>query len=412
MKGEKLRGKNPENQTFRRRTTLLLGGSAIALTLSMPLTAPTAELPNALAAPAKQQNSASWVQDRLYGTEIPPVYQKGLTRDTGVDSQACIDFDVCGTDLGQPFLLPNGSVGYLFGDTLSTPGPFIQNLPRGAENYRAQTMLESAQIPQDGEPIIFTSAGAPNKLGMAGELLGGKHMLLSDGVSLPNGDIVVSYQHTVDVPNGDHSWYTDYSGLAVSHNGGRSFQTMGPKWHNNATKANNDPYQMWSMQLDGDYVYITSIRSGRRPGDMMLFRVPWQQMSDESAYTYWDGGQWGSQADAKAIATGHFGEPSLRKISDSTWVLAYADYWGSPKLVTRTLKDNTTGPSGEWNNPVVQLTNRELPNLYGGGIHPYSTHDNLIMMISTWQTTGSAKDINKRQLVRYDVSHYITTVNK
>lgn len=348
---------------------------------------------------------------QLYGSELHEVYDGTFTRDTGMDMQSCTEYKVCGTDLGQPFLMPDGRVAYLFGDTFQVPGPFIhEKLPQG-DYYRAQTMLISSETPTEGAPIHFDGAGAEQEDGSAGEILGGKHMLLNDGVSLPNGNIVVSYQHTYDVKNGDNSWYTDYSSLAVSHDGGQTFEKLDVKWQNDPEGKNNDPYQMWSMQLDGDYVYVVSVCSGRRPGDMMMMRVPWQQMADKDAYEYLNDHEWGGEADAKPVATGHFGEPSMRKLSDGTWILSYADYRGHPKLVTRTLEDPTTGPSGEWNAPKIQLTNKQLANLYGGGIHPYSTADNLIMMVSTWQTSGRGKDMSERQLKRYDVSHYITTAN-
>lgn len=332
----------------------------------------------------------------------------GLTRDTGTDMQSCLDFVVCGTDLGIPFRLPNGaSVGYLFGDTFAVKGPFIKDseLPPSGDQYRAQVMLRSDTIPTKGQPITFDGAAGLESAntGTAPEFLGQWHILVNDGISLPDGSVVVSYQHTVEVNNpADNTWHTDYSGLAWSPDGNH-FELMGPHWEN--TQDNNDPYQMWSMQLDGDYVYIVSDQAGRKSGPMMLFRVRWDEMFNADAYTYWNSTDWGNKQDALPIMDGHFGEPSLRKLSDGTWVLGYTDYTGAPKIVTQTLKNPETGPEGEWNKPKVQLTWQQQPFLYGGFIHPDSTADNLILMVSVWQKQNDGSEHGK--LVQYDVSHLV-----
>lgn len=357
---------------------------------------PGISLEEAQPAPADQRPPQSIAYDE----------KTGLTRDTGIDMQSCADFVVCGTDLGVPFLLPDGnSVGYLFGDTFAVKGPFIKDeeLPASGDQYRAQVMLRSDTIPTKGEPIVFDGATGLEGYGTAPEFLGQWHILVNDGVSLPDGSVIVSYQHTVEVEDPeDNTWHTDYSGLAWSPDGNH-FELIGPRWEN--TLDNDDPYQMWSMQRDGDYVYIVSDQAGRKTGPMMLFRVRWDQMLDANAYTYWNGTEWGSKADARPIMQGHFGEPSLRKLQDGTWVLGYTDYAGAPKIVTRTLQDPSGGPESGWNEPKVQLTWRQQPFLYGGFVHPDSTADNLILMISVWQKDDDGSEHGA--LVRYDVSHLV-----
>lgn len=322
----------------------------------------------------------------------------GLTRDTGIDTQPNRDFGVYGADLGIPFTLPDGSTGYLFGDTFTVAGPFL-DIPPGMDYYRPQVLLKSNATPAVGQPIIFDGAAGLSGTGEAPELLHNEHSLPNDGVSLPNGDVILSYQKIVDSQDTTGVWRTDNAGLAVSHDGGNTFQLAGPVWQDNAD--NTDPYQMWSMQRDGDWVYIVSVRAGRQPGPMMLFRVPSDSMLDGNAYQYWNGTGWGDKAAAKPILTGDFGEPSLRKLDDGTWALAYTDYAGGPRIVTRT----ATSPTGPWSDPKVQLTWQKLPALYGGFIWPGSTPTHLVLMISTWQT---APDGTKHgRLIRYDVSHFV-----
>ncbi len=338
----------------------------------------------------------------------PPVYDEktGLTRDTGIDMQPYCDFGVGGTDIGQPVLMEDGSVVYLFGDTFAVAGPFMENLPPGVDHYRAQTMLRSDMIPVEGQPIIFDSAVGIEGKGIAPETLGQWHILLNDGIGLPGGGMMVSYQHTIEVDDPESkAWHTDYSGLAYSPDGNH-FELIGPQWENDA--SNSDPYQMWSMQRDGNWVYIVSVRAGRQQGPMMLFRAPWDQMLQGDSYEYWNGGDWGEKSDATPIMEGHFGEPSLRKLPDGNWALGYAEYARYPKLVTRKLLDPDTGPQGAWSEPKIQLTHFDLGFPYGPLIHPYSTEDNLILMISTWQKEKDETEHGK--LIRYDVSHLIASL--
>lgn len=341
----------------------------------------------------------------------PPIFLNGLTRDTGMDMQSCSIYEVCGTDLGIPVELPpdeygNRRVMYLWGDTFAIAGPFMEHTP-GADKYRAQAILTSGMMPTDGQPLIFDGSLGTGQPGTAPDLFGWNRTL-TDGISFAEtGEIYLSWQSIVGGEAGK-PWETRDAGLARSTDGGAHFELVGPLWENNAD--NTDPYQMWSMTRDGDYVYVVSVRAGRQHGPMMLFRVPWNQLLDKSAYTYWNGSEWGSQDNATPIMNSRFGEPSLRKLQDGTWVLSYVDYSKGPKLVTQTLVDNDSGPSGEWNQPKVQLVWHELPNLYGGFIHPFSTADNLILMVSTWQREKPQNDDDPGRPIRYDVMHMITSV--
>ncbi len=149
---------------------------------------------------------------------------------------------------------------------------------------------------------------------------------------------------------------------------------------------------MTSFQRDGAYVYMVSVAAGRQNGSMRLQRVAATQILNRSAYQCWSGGTtWGGAC--KALLTGRFGEPSLRKLADGTWVMAYLDI-ARGAIVTRTAK----APQGTWSSPKTRLTGAQLPNLYGGFIDPYSTKTNLRMSVSTWQRT------NTGQTVRYDTS--------
>lgn len=400
----------------------VIGATGIAAALFAPTTPTLETVTPTFNAGAAAEATSPLSSDIVIEPTLPPVQIGAMTRDTGIDMQPCADFLVCGTDLGTPFLLPNGSVGYMFGDTFAVSGPHLKNVKPLADKWRSPVMMRSNETPVAGKPITFDSAaGLPLSCGasdlsgncLAPEFIFNAHrdghevsVLPNDAVSLPNGNIVASYMSIGGgMTDNDPTWHTNYAGLAISHDG-NTFERLPeapgqPIWENNS--ANSDPFQMWSMQLDGDYVYIVTVRAGRQQGPMMLLRVPWEQIINKGSYECWNGTEWGGDCQSILPDT-KYGEPSLRKLRDSTWALSYMDFNGA-NLVTRT----APSPEGPWSEPKVQLTWQQLPALYGGFIHPYSTSSNLILMVSAWQTEGKSKKVENRKLIRYDVSHLITT---
>ena len=297
---------------------------------------------------------------------------------TGGTTAACVNWKVCGTDLGIPYTLENGSTGYLFGDTFST------DAPTGVD-WRSPVMLRSTTNPGLTTPIVFDSAAGVLGNGMAVEILPNGHrtsgeftVIPTDGISFPEtGEQIISY---MSVNNWDQTvkqgWATNYAGLAYSKDGNH-FERMDPIWKNDST--NDDPYQMWSMQRDGNYVYIVSVKAGRQVGPMMLRRVEWDKILNPNAYQCWDGTTWGPATTCKPLMSGHFGEPSLRRLSDGTWVMAYLEL-DSGAIVTR-YASSVTGP---WSDEKIQVTSAQVPSLYGGYIHPASTPKNLTLIVSQW----------------------------
>lgn len=316
-----------------------------------------------------------------------------ITRVTGVDMAACKTWNVCGTDLGIPYKSLDGSVSYIFGDTFSTRNP--EDAP-GNNGWRSPVILRTGANAASSQSM-FTSAAGVAGSGFAPGVLGAKPAgeftaIPNDGISIPElGIEVLSYQSIRSWNQvGDESWQTNYSGLAVSKDGGNSFTRSGPSWMNDAN--NNNSFQMTSMQRDGAYVYMISVPAGRQSGSMVLQRVLATQILNKSAYQCWSGStSWGNTC--RALMNGRFGEPSLRKLTDGTWVMAYLDT-ARGAIVTRTAK----APQGAWSSAKTRLTGAQLPNLYGGFIDPYSTKSNLRMSVSTWQRT------NTGQTIRYDTS--------
>jgi hypothetical protein len=312
---------------------------------------------------------------------------------TGADLDTNSRWQVAGTDLGIPYVLENGSIGYLFGDTFNTPFP---EGPPQPNDWRSPVMLRSDVHPGVSGGVVFDSAAKVAGDGRAPEIMHNGHfgagidgvwevtVIPNDGISFPEtGRQLVSY---MSIENWDSAgrqgpqWKTNYAGLAYSDNG-NDFVRTNLKWWNNS--SNTDPFQMWTMQRDGDFVYVFSVRAGRQDGPMMLRRVPWEAMFDPAAYEGWgwNGSDWGWARPPTPILSGRFSEPSVRRLSDGTWAMCYLNA-ATGNIVTRT----AAGPDRAWSRETVQIFGWQEPGLYGGFIHPWSTSSRgeLHLLVSKW----------------------------
>ncbi|KAL2004750.1 hypothetical protein VTN00DRAFT_3278 [Thermoascus crustaceus] len=329
-------------------------------------------------------------------------YKKRLT---GEDLDTGHRWGVAGTDLGIPYVLENGAVGFLFGDTFST------QWPDDGRDWRSPVMLRSAIHPGEPDGIVFDSAAGVAGDGLAPEIAHNGHhgddgfgtgtveasVIPNDGISFAEtGQQIVSY---MSIKEWTSPWVTNYAGLAVSTDGGNIFTRLDTAiWPN--TPDNTDPFQMATMQRDGDFVYVFSVRSGRQPGPMMLRRVRWDRITDPAAYEGWgwNGSDWGWGRPCSAILEGTFGEPSVRKLADGTWVMVYLDL-EKRAIVSRTAE----GPDRVWSDEVVQVTWDQELFLYGGFIHPWSTakEGDLHLMVSKWERDAAGKT------TAYHMSQYV-----
>ena len=88
-----------------------------------------------------------------------------VKRLTGADLDTARRWWVAGTDLGIPYLLENGSVGFLFGDTFASAWPEQQ------DNWRSPVMLRSNVHPSAPGGIVFDSAARVQGDGLAPPLM-------------------------------------------------------------------------------------------------------------------------------------------------------------------------------------------------------------------------------------------------
>ncbi|MEV8377385.1 DUF4185 domain-containing protein [Kribbella sp. NPDC056861] len=328
-------------------------------------------------------------------------------RVTGADLDTNSRWQVAGTDLGIPYVLENGSIGYLFGDTFNNPWPETQN-----NDWRSPVMLRSAVHPGAAGGIVFDSAARAVGNSRAPEIMHNGHngigidglwevsVIPNDGISFPEtGRQLVSYMSIenwdVVSPNGP-LWKSRYAGLAFTDNG-NDFVRTNLKWFNSAD--NKDPFQMWTMTRMGDYVYIHSVRAGRQDGPMMLRRVRWDKLFNPELYEGfgWNGTNWGWGRPCTPVLTGRFGEPSVRRLSNGIWAMSYLNC-ATGNIVTRW----AYGPDTGWSNEKVQITYPQEPGLYGGFIHPWSGSgaNELHLMVSKWTHDGPTTSA-------YHVSQYV-----
>lgn len=333
---------------------------------------------------------------------------------TGVDRDPSRRWHVAGTDLGIPYVIDDHTVGFLFGDTFDTA---TQDGPPLASDWRSPVLLRSGSRPGDPEGIVFDSAAGVHGDGRAPEIMVNGHLgvgidgvwefsvIPNDAVTLPGtGRQVVSYmsiQNWDVVEPAGPRWRTNYAGLAYSDDG-NSFTRSSVQWPND--EANTDPFQMWSMQRVGDWVYVITVRAGRQDGPMMLQRVRVERMLDRDAYEGWgrSGSTWSWGRPCTPILEGRFGEPSMRRLSDGTWAMSYLNC-ATGDIVTRT----SDGPNRTWSDEKVQVApDVTSPHPYGGFIHPWSSSkvDGLCLMVSRLLRNESGAT------TAYDVSQHVGTL--
>ncbi len=308
---------------------------------------------------------------------------------------------VNGTDLGIPYVIEDGSIGYVFGDTFSSAMP-------GA-GWRSPVILRSSSHPGNAGGIVFESAAGISGNGTAPQVISYNHnatnngyfevtLIPNDAVYFPEtGRHVMSYMSINNwTATSNWGWQTNYCGLAYSDDGGNTFvRAPGAVWINDG--GNQNPYQMCTMQRMGDHVYVFSVRAGRQNGPMMLRRVHWQDILDPASYEGWgwNGSNWDWGRPPTAILSGRFGEPSVRRLADGTWAMSYLEM-GSLQIKSR----HAVAPDAVWSAEKTQVTFQQEANLYGGFIHPWSLNcaDGLHMIVSQWTSSN------------YRSSHYVGTL--
>jgi hypothetical protein len=289
-------------------------------------------------------------------------------------------FGIHGTDLGIMWDAGDGRVFVLFGDTFGQ-GWGGHGAGPGHADWRRNVLAFST-----GRDLgqCLPLDGAMERPG------GGACQVIPSGTGqevtvIPNGGIAVDGRHYVHYmsvrrwgPPG--TWRTNHAGIAVSADGGRTWDKPArAQWRNGWPHHN--PLQIGALPRSGDHVYLFGTSNGRY-GDAYLARAAPSGLLDTGAYEYWDGSGWTDRLRAAApVFEGPVGEMSVAYSGYlGCWLLLHLDE-RRQGLVLRAA-DRLTGP---WTWGEVVVSGREYPAVYGGYLHPWSLDGpDLYYLVSQW----------------------------
>lgn len=286
---------------------------------------------------------------------------------TGKNSMNHTDrYDVYGADLGS-IISFHGKHYFVFGDTFGYRAD--SKTGAGGENWRSNVMAYTSDTnPADG--ITFDGMIVNNN-GNAKELLGAKKVdnveitvIPTYGISV--GDNMYLFYMSVNHWGAAGYWYCNYSGVAKSTDGGRTWTKLDtPRWPGKSNFIQMAIYQQ------GDDLYFWSIPAGRH-GGVALMRVPANNIEDMNEYRYFSGmkngdPQWSaSMDDAKLVVLPPVGELSV--IYDNylgRWIMTYLNEESHNLEIREGLN-----PWGPWGPAHELVSAADYPALYGAFMNP------------------------------------------
>jgi hypothetical protein len=298
-------------------------------------------------------------------SEVATVTGEGSANHTGSR------FGVYGTDLG--ILWDNGQDEILaaFGDSYGSGWSGNGAGPAGAD-WRCNFLARSTTVDLAGglalEPVVTRRDGT------AAEILGRDQDIDREATVIPTSGIAVDgtdYLHYMSVRQWGRPghWHTNYGGIAVSHDHGRSWHKPASARWPNRNRRRDHPFQMGAFVQQGDHVYLVGTPHGRF-GSASLARVDRHHVSDVDEYRYWTGKRW-TAADpyaAKPVFDGPVGELSVQYSKfAAAWLAIHLDE-GRAAIVLRHARELT----GPWSAPLPLVSGADCPGLYGGYLHPWA----------------------------------------
>jgi hypothetical protein len=277
-------------------------------------------------------------------------------------------FGVHATDLGIMWRDSRGRVAIAFGDTYGEGWGGSGAGPATAD-WRFNALAHSTDPnPADGLRIDSMVTDRP---GHAAQILPGDPTVPEVTV-IPTAGVAVGsrdYLHYMSVRSWGTGgrWTTNYSGLAHSEDGGRTWvKAPVPRWPN---EGGGSGFQLAALARGDGFVYLFGTPSGRL-GDARLARVPEASMCSPDAYRYWTGRLWepGAAARAAPVMPGPVGELSVQfNTAVEQWVALHLDERRAA-IVLRT----AARPTGPWTDGQVVVDGTRHPGLYGAFLHPGS----------------------------------------
>lgn len=301
-------------------------------------------------------------------------------------------FGMACTDLGASVHAADGNLVSVFGDTFS--GNRV-----GTGDWRSPVILIGTG--DATQPISYHSAAGTDTR-YARQLWHYRHRhnagLLRRGIStvIPSDLLRVDgslYLHAIVNRGFGNVVWTE-----IWHSGdnGRSWHHLG-KGAKFPAGLYGGYAQCWTWDYDPDdgWVYVVSTGFQRDKG-LILRRVRPEHLGDRSRYQAWGGGRWGRQATVLTPAGETWGELSLRRFDDGTWVLGGFESSGYC-LGYRTLSAlNRFYDDVAVQRPVLGCGwddedhgNCRVAQLYGGYLLPGSridAEDGVGLVVSQWNT--------------------------
>jgi hypothetical protein len=300
-------------------------------------------------------------------------------------------YNVGATDLGIMWQDNSKRTMLAFGDTFGD-----WNGPGGSGGqWRSNVLAISSDINLTDGLTFDSMVTSPSKPNEAKEIIDSP--IKKSGVEisvLPTTAISVgsrSYIHYVSLnkwgiagvdPEG--TWFTNYSGIAFSDDGGQNWvKHPTARWNN--TPAWDHKFQQAAFERHGGFIYMFGTANGRR-GQAYLARVPEARVMDKTAYQYWNKDfAWvdykNESAASPIFPEAGVGEMSVRfDVTTNRWLLVY----GNSNKYTIVLR-TAPSPTGPWSAERYLIASSQIPGgLYGGYIHPLSKGSDLYLLLSVW----------------------------
>ncbi|MCL6444513.1 MAG: DUF4185 domain-containing protein [Alicyclobacillus sp.] len=338
---------------------LTAGSLAAALTLA-PLTGAS----HAQASGQRPSTAAPFVLKAV--TDVQEIAQL-----TGKDSINKTDrYDVYGCDLGSMFNAGNRTY-FLFGDTFGfRPADMTGG---GGQDWRSGTMAYTTTA--DPSKGLRFNGWITDGEGDAKEILPSLKIDNVEMTKIPTYGVAVGknlyiYYMSVKHWGPPGVWYTNYSGIAKSTDGGQTWQFLkGDKWPGNSNFIQMSIYKV--QEKGRTEIYFWCIPAGRF-GGVKLMRVSAADIENLSKYQYFAGTDadgnpiWSSQMSrAVQVVNDTVGELSV--IFDpylKRWIMMYLQGGGSVVI-----REGIT-QWGPWGPAITVATQDQYPGLYGPFMNP------------------------------------------